>query len=49
MKVAFDTSAIVPALVASLPEHAAAVGWLDAAKRSRLTATMSWHAVEEVS
>jgi len=47
MKVAFDTSVIVPALMPALPEHARAYLWLRAARAGRFEATMSWHAFAE--
>jgi predicted nucleic acid-binding protein len=48
MKVAFDTSVIVPALMPALPEHERAYPWLRAAHDRRIEATMSWHAFAEV-
>jgi predicted nucleic acid-binding protein len=47
MKVAFDTSVIVPALIPALPEHARAYAWLRAARDKRIEGTMSWHAFAE--
>jgi predicted nucleic acid-binding protein len=47
VKVAFDTSVIVPALLPALPEHARAYPWLRAARSGRFEATMSWHAFAE--
>jgi len=48
MKIAFDTSVVVPALTPALPEHARAYPWLRAARERRIEATMSWHAFAEV-
>lgn len=47
LKVAFDTSVLVPALVAPHPYHARAVAWLPAANESSVVGSCSWHAVAE--
>jgi predicted nucleic acid-binding protein len=47
MKVAFDTSVIVPALVPALPMHSAAYAWIRAAVEQRIEGSMSWHAFAE--
>ncbi len=47
MKVAFDTSVLVPALTPALPAHTAAYGWVRAALDGRVRGVMSWHAVAE--
>jgi predicted nucleic acid-binding protein len=47
MKVAFDTSVLVPALVPALPGHAAAYAWISAAADGRIDGIMSWHAFAE--
>jgi predicted nucleic acid-binding protein len=47
MKVAFDTSVLVPALTPALPAHAAAYAWVRAAADGRLQGVMSWHALAE--
>lgn len=47
MKVAFDTSVIVPALVLAHPNHATAQSWLKAASAGRVDGIMAWHALME--
>jgi predicted nucleic acid-binding protein len=47
VKVAFDTSVLVPALTPALPEHAAAYAWVRAAAERRLQGVTSWHAFAE--
>lgn len=47
MKVAFDTSVLVPALAPALPAHAAAYAWIRAAMDGTLQGVMSWHAFAE--
>jgi predicted nucleic acid-binding protein len=47
VKVAFDTSVLVPALTPALPAHAAAYAWVRAAAEGRLQGVMSWHAFAE--
>jgi predicted nucleic acid-binding protein len=47
MKVAFDTSVLVPALVPALPAHGAAYAWVRATQEGRLQGIMSWHAFAE--
>jgi predicted nucleic acid-binding protein len=47
MKVAFDTSVLVPALVTALPGHEAAYSWVHAAIDGRIEGIMSWHAFAE--
>lgn len=47
MKVAFDTSVLVPALVPPLPDHDAAYAWVRAAQEGRFDGIMSWHAFAE--
>ena len=47
MKVAFDTSVLVPALTPALPAHAHAYAWVRAAVDGRLQGVMSWHAFAE--
>ena len=47
MKVAFDTSVVVAALVEPHPRHHRAICWITAAAADSLTAECSWHAVAE--
>lgn len=47
MKVAFDTSVLVPALVAAHPNHARSVCWVQAAAAGEITGITSLHAVAE--
>ena len=47
MQVAFDTSVLVAALVASHPMHARAMAWVSAAVRREIVGECSWHAVAE--
>ena len=47
MKVAFDTSVLVPALVGTHAFHARAICWVQAANESKIDATLSWHALAE--
>jgi predicted nucleic acid-binding protein len=47
MKVAFDTSVLVPALVAPHPNHEASLRWIEACRRGRHEGTCSWHAAAE--
>jgi predicted nucleic acid-binding protein len=47
VKVAFDTSVLVPALIPALPAHAAAYAWVRAAAEGRVQGVMSWHAFAE--
>ncbi len=47
MKVAFDTSVLVPALVRSHPWHSRAIIWLDAASQGTVQGTAGWHAIAE--
>jgi predicted nucleic acid-binding protein len=47
MKVAFDTSVLVPALVPALPAHASAYTWVRAALDGRIHGVMSGHAFAE--
>ena len=47
MKVAFDTSVIVAALVKSHPHHQRAHLWLQAALGGSFEATATWHAMAE--
>ncbi len=47
MKVGFDTSVLVAALVASHPDHGRASIWLEAAASSDVDGMASWHAVLE--
>lgn len=48
MRVAFDTSVLVPALVPVHPHHLAARSWLAAARDARIEALMTSHAVAEL-
>lgn len=47
MRVAFDTSVLVAALVEGHPFHARAWCWLEAAAGGEIDAECSWHAVAE--
>ncbi|HYC55253.1 MAG TPA: PIN domain-containing protein [Candidatus Binatia bacterium] len=47
MKVAFDTSVLVPALIPALPAHADSYSWVCAAVDGRIDGVMSWHAFAE--
>jgi predicted nucleic acid-binding protein len=47
VKVAFDTSILVPAVVAGHRHHARAQCWLRAVETGRLEGTASWHAMSE--
>jgi predicted nucleic acid-binding protein len=47
VKVAFDTSVLVPALTPALPAHADAYPWVRAAQQGRVQGVMSWHAYAE--
>lgn len=47
MKVAFDTSVLVPAIVASHRHHARARCWLHAVETMHLEGFASWHAMSE--
>ena len=47
MKVALDTSVLVPALVAGHRHHARARCWLVAVETGNLEGTASWHAMSE--
>ena len=47
MRVAFDTSVLVPALVRAHPRHARAHVWLDAARTGSIVGVASWHAFAE--
>lgn len=47
MKVAFDTSLIVAAVVAAHPQHARARIWFNAAINNQIKGFASWHAIAE--
>jgi predicted nucleic acid-binding protein len=47
VKVAFDTSVLVPAIVAGHRHHARARCWILAVETGRLEGTASWHAMSE--
>ncbi|HUO85321.1 MAG TPA: PIN domain-containing protein [Thermoanaerobaculia bacterium] len=47
MKVAFDTSVLVAALVAHHPHHERSIVWIDAAARRAIEGIASWHALAE--
>lgn len=47
MKVCFDTSVLVPALVSPHPFHARARCWVEAAAREEIQGVMGWHAAAE--
>lgn len=47
MRVAFDTSVLVAALVEPHPFHGRALRWLEEAASERLAAECTWHAVAE--
>lgn len=43
MRVLFDTSVVVPALVGSHPRHARSLAWLAAVSRGKAEGVMSWN------
>jgi predicted nucleic acid-binding protein len=47
VKVCFDTSVLVPALVAPHPFHPRALRWVQAAAGGQIRGVMAWHAVAE--
>lgn len=47
MRVLFDTSVVVPALVGSHPRHARSLAWLAAVSRGKAEGVMSWHGMAE--
>jgi predicted nucleic acid-binding protein len=47
VRVCFDTSVLVPALVAPHPFHARALCWLQAAATREIEGVMAWHAAAE--
>jgi predicted nucleic acid-binding protein len=47
VKVAFDTSVIIPAVVSAHPRHSFAFPWLNQAAEGRITGMASWHAFAE--
>jgi len=47
MKVCFDTSVVVPALVTGHPSHPRAFAWLEAAAQGKLEGMVAWHGVAE--
>jgi predicted nucleic acid-binding protein len=47
MRVCFDTSVLVPALVAPHPFHARALWWVEAAAKGEIEGVMAWHAAAE--
>lgn len=47
MKLAFDTSVLVPALVEAHELHARALVWIEEAMAGGIEATCSWHAAAE--
>lgn len=47
MKLAFDTSVLVPALVKDHPFHVRALPWLEGAARDDVDAECTWHALAE--
>ena len=47
MRVCFDTSVLVPALVADHPFHARALRWVQAAATKEIEGVMAWHAAAE--
>ena len=48
MKVLFDTSALIPALVQSLAGHSAALQWLEKAQRKEIQGFVSAHTLAEL-
>ena len=48
MKVLFDTSALIPALTLSVPNHAEALDWLERAQRNEISGFISAHALAEL-
>lgn len=48
MKVCFDTSTLIPALVQSHPKHALAFPWLERAKRGEIDGVVSAHTLSEL-
>jgi len=47
VKVCFDTSVLVPALVSPHPFHARALRWVEAAAGGEIQGVMAWHAIAE--
>lgn len=47
MRIAFDTSVLVAALIEPHPHHERAVTWLEEAATERLSGECTWHAVAE--
>lgn len=47
MRVAFDSSVLVAALVEKHPHHERSIVWLEGAAKGRLEGIASWHAVAE--
>ena len=47
MRVCFDTSVLVPALVAAHPLHARALCWVQAAATKEIEGVTAWHAAAE--
>jgi predicted nucleic acid-binding protein len=47
MKLAFDTSAVVAALLEQHPHHPRMLPWLDAISAKKVEASISWHAAAE--
>lgn len=47
MRIAFDTSVLVAALIEPHPHHLRAVGWLEEAATQRLSGECTWHAIAE--
>jgi predicted nucleic acid-binding protein len=47
VKVAFDTSVIVPAVISAHPRHTFAFPWLDQAAQGCIEGVASWHALAE--
>lgn len=47
MRVAFDTSVLVPAVITAHPRHALAFPWLNEAAEERIEGIVSWHALAE--
>ena len=47
MRVCFDTSVLVPALVDAHPFHARALRWVQAAATGEIEGVMAWHAAAE--
>jgi predicted nucleic acid-binding protein len=47
MKVCFDTSVVVPALVQTHPSHTRALVWVEAASGKKMEGMIAWHGLAE--